>query len=144
MLTPLIDADGKIGLPLIKPVAAAGLTTDELDENIRQAYLDAHVLSGADVDIQRIESHAAPMTPRGPLKAGEQLTVRIWDLEETGKETKLRRQIDDRGAIAIPHLAGSVEISGLSEREAAHKIAVELARRNVIVNASVELMCTGD
>ena len=139
-VTPMIDDDGKIGLLLIKPVVATELTADQLADNIAQAYSDAHLISNADVKVERIERPAVGVVPRFRLQAGDSIHVRIWDLEAMGVETKIERRLDGSGSVALPQLAKPLSMGGLLERDAATKIAGQYAADHVLMHASVEVV----
>jgi protein involved in polysaccharide export with SLBB domain len=57
VLTPVVNKDGEIKMPLIGQVKIDGLTSDQAQKEIARAYKDANVLTNAQVGVSWV-SHA--------------------------------------------------------------------------------------
>jgi len=137
--TPLVDPDGTTSVPLIPPIPVQGLTTSAVVDKIRQGYSDAQLIRNASATVTRIEQANAPLTGRGPLKAGDKIVCRILDLQGPGIESKFHQTIPNDGKIALPHIDG-IAIAGKLESEAAVAIDDAYRKANLISNAQVEVV----
>ncbi len=137
--TPLIDPDGKIGMPLVQPIPVAGLSPADAEAAVRKAYSDVNLIANANVTISVLEPATAATTSLAPIKAGAAITVRIWDLDGPGLETKMELAVNDQWAIAMPRV-NDIQVSGMTERDAA--VAIQKAYRDakLISNPEVEVV----
>jgi RNA polymerase sigma factor (sigma-70 family) len=137
--TPLVEPNGSIAMPLVPPIPVADSSISSTVDKIRQAYRDANLISHAEVKVERIEQANAPLTGRGPLKAGDKVICHIIDLQGPGIESKLPEIISQDGNINLPKL-GNVSIKDESESQAASLIRDAYRNANLISNAQVEVV----
>ena len=57
---PVVDKKGEVKLPHLARVAAKGLTCEQLEAAIRNAYRDANLLANADVSVQFAKAEKEP------------------------------------------------------------------------------------
>jgi protein involved in polysaccharide export with SLBB domain len=136
--TPLVEADGKVAMPLVSPISMAGLKPVDAALAVRKSYRDANLIGNADVTIEVAEASASASTRRGNLQAGEEIQVRIWDLDGPGLETSKKLTVDDHGEIAMPRV-GNVKVSGSLERDAAGAIGTAYFNANLLANPIVDV-----
>jgi protein involved in polysaccharide export with SLBB domain len=109
----------------------------------------AAFLGAAGVVIQSAPAADPPKAATAPattkarqraLQSGDRLVIRVWDLQEPGREWVKETTIDGKGKVNILYL-GDVEIAGLTMDEAVEKIAKSGIEKHVLLpnNSRVEI-----
>ncbi len=73
--TTRVTESGKISLPMINQIQAAGLTEAQLEQSIKQAYRDAQLLTDARVSVVTVEARNRTFTIYGAVQAPGQYQI---------------------------------------------------------------------
>lgn len=129
-----VDEDGFISLPWAGEVKVGGLSRDEADRVIEQAYVQNAPDPARAVRTRSTTVVAAPPKP-GPAEAGDTIYVQIWDVMGPGLQIRLIETIRDDGTLKLPFV--DVPVKGLSDHEIAIAIAEAYRDKEIVEAAQV-------
>ena len=144
---PIVDKNGKVEIPRLNPVAANGLTCEQLETAIKKAYRDANLFANADVSVEfaspegadKRDIDQAKATEKNPvIKVDDRLEVTILDLQGPGVKTTVKPVVDKKGEIKLPYL-NRVAAKGLTCKDLETAIVKAYRDGNLIANATVSV-----
>ncbi|HEY2589699.1 MAG TPA: polysaccharide biosynthesis/export family protein [Tepidisphaeraceae bacterium] len=139
-----VSTDGTVSLYYIKSVKLAGLTFDEAQHAVEKAYLDAyHLPQGAKTTIKRSESADRASVPLGPIRAGDEVDLTIFDLIGPNIASEHILRVEGNGEIALPYLA-TIQAAGLEEQAMERQIAKAYRDAQLIHDAAVAVLTVHD
>ncbi|MGC4031714.1 MAG: polysaccharide biosynthesis/export family protein [Tepidisphaeraceae bacterium] len=136
-----IDEKGEVTLPMLKPVAVAGLTNDAAGPPVAKAYEAAGMISGPVVTATIVATAAQMPVKPGPLAAGDTVRVSIFDLTGPGRRTEVDACVAADGSVTLPAL-GKLPLAGQTEATAARAISKAYSDQQIMTNAMVHVLRT--
>jgi protein involved in polysaccharide export with SLBB domain len=115
-----IERDGKIALPYLAPIQAAGLDEQAMERQIAKAYHDAHLINMAAVSVLKVRDADPANVLLGPIGPGDLLRISTepnfkgwWPPHEATFDVR----VDAEGKIGMPQ-AGALKVAGLTAAQA--------------------------
>jgi RNA polymerase sigma factor (sigma-70 family) len=140
-----IDARGRINLPFIGEVEAAGQTAEQLTQTIRDALKNKNLIADPRVEIWRVEAGGGdnPTIASGPLQPADHVRISIGDLIGRGMLDVFNYDVAQDGSVMLP-MVGKTNLAGMTESEAEQAINRLYRDKRLIQNAIVEVLRIGD
>jgi protein involved in polysaccharide export with SLBB domain len=134
-----VDGNGQISLPWVGTLDVKGLTLDELAKRVNIIYAEKKLVQNINAHVKRLESGDNPSIKSGPIKKGDYVQLRIWDLVGPGVVSQYVIKVSDDGTIDLPR-AGKCKLEGLSEIDTEKAMIRAYRNANLIQNAMVECL----
>jgi protein involved in polysaccharide export with SLBB domain len=126
-----VDADGKIAVPWVPPVAVSGKTTDVAASIVGDAYRSANLIERPQITIALVTKARNSQVPNGPMGVGDTLKVSVLDTTgPTPRWSHVNAVLAADGTVTMP-VIGAVKIVGMTEGEATAVILKAYDDQNV-------------
>lgn len=133
----VVDGQGRLHMPMVGAVQVAGLSLPEAQRAITKAYFEAKLIRDAENEVVWGQTRGQ-WIPLKPMRPGEWLLVRVWDVEAPNVETRLKLQISEQGKATLP-MIGAVKIEGMEDYEAEQEVARSYKAANLIQSPTVAI-----
>jgi beta-lactamase regulating signal transducer with metallopeptidase domain/protein involved in polysaccharide export with SLBB domain len=124
-----VDENGNIRILAIGNVPATGKTPRQLEDAIAKAAVDGQLMHNAEVRVAFTDEH----TDLRPLRNGERVSFKIFELEGPGEFLTDTAVVDENGELPVWHV-GRIHVTGLTPAQAAAKIASTTVEKSILRN----------
>ncbi|HVT81445.1 MAG TPA: sigma-70 family RNA polymerase sigma factor [Phycisphaerae bacterium] len=129
-----VSAAGDVQLLYVGAVHVGGMEFSAAEKAIADDYRNAQFVMNTSVSVNRLTgNHEAR-----PLRAGDRVSVRIFELARPGEWVLRVVPISDGGHVGLPFI-GQVQLVGLEEGAAEKAIAARYQDQNLLRNAIVSV-----
>ncbi len=136
-----VDNNGDVPIMLVGPVHFAGLDHTEAARAVNRAYTKANLVKYIAAQTAKLAAWSPGKLNAGPIKVGDHLQIRLWDVGETPGEVVKQFDIPDDGTIRLPRL-GPIRAIDLTEGELAKEIQSAYSDANLLQMAQVTVLRT--
>jgi protein involved in polysaccharide export with SLBB domain len=137
-----VDADGKVAVPWVAPVAVAGRTTDVAAALVGDAYRNANLIDKPQVTFGLVTKARQSTVPPGPMGIGDTLRISVLDpANGVPRWSHINAVLAADGTVTIPNV-GPIRLLGLTEGDAAAAVVKAYDENNVLRNPMVIVLRT--
>jgi protein involved in polysaccharide export with SLBB domain len=115
-----VNDDGTIKLPLLGPIKAEGLSEDELQKSIADAYRNGQIMTSAQVSITTAQDRESSVAALADRNAADMILGKRGRTPLRPTEDRTGSEFDNLDAVLLPY-AGSDETGASNEKKEADK-----------------------
>ena len=138
-----VTPEGDIRVPNLGEVKAADLTARELRQRVEERLASDGITQDPQVRIALRRQADQLAEPAGPLKPGDTVRVRVFELQQPGVDWSQSLAVSEEGTLNVPSL-GAVKVEGLDVHEVEDRLVEQLNQQGLVRDAQVRVVRDND